>query len=226
MSDDIQNALDKIFALDSALYQERGFQRRIGYGERPALLNIDLANAWTRPGNVFYCDNMDVIIPSTQALLRAARGAGIPIVYTTTAYDVTSGDTSDMGLWHKKIPAELLQAGTETCAIDDRIAPLDNELVIVKKRASGFHGTYLAGFLRAHNVDTVIITGVTMAGCVRHTTEDAIAEGFRPIVVREAVGDRVPAVTEWNLFDIDAKFGDVEPLDNVLRYLENLDKSH
>ena len=71
MSDDIQDALAKIFAIDSALYQERGFHRRIGYGERPALLNIDLANAWTRPGNVFYCDNMDVIIPSTQALLKA-----------------------------------------------------------------------------------------------------------------------------------------------------------
>ena len=58
-----------------------------------------------------------------------------------------------------------------------------------------------------------------MAGCVRHTTEDAIAEGFRPIVVREAVGDRVPGVTEWNLFDIDAKFGDVEPLKAVLERL-------
>ena len=53
MTDDIQDALDKIFAIDSALYQERGFQRRIGYGERPALLNIDLATAWTRPGNAF-----------------------------------------------------------------------------------------------------------------------------------------------------------------------------
>jgi N-carbamoylsarcosine amidase len=125
-----------------------------------------------------------------------------------------------MGLWHKKIPTEILQAGSELCAIDDRVAPMAEELVIEKKRASGFHGTYLAGFLRAHGVDTVIITGVTMAGCVRHTTEDAIAEGFRPIVVREAVGDRVPGVTEWNLFDIDAKFGDVEPLDTVLKYLE------
>ena len=86
-------------------------------------------------------------------------------------------------------------------------------MVIVKKRASGFHGTNLSSYLSAHGVDTVIITGVTMAGCVRHTIEDAIAEGFRPVVVREAVGDRVPGVVEWNLFDIDAKFGDVEPLD-------------
>ena len=69
----------------------------------------------------------------------------------------------------------------------------------------------------------MIITGVTMAGCVRHTTEDAIAEGFRPIVVREAVGDRVPGVTEWNLFDIDAKFGDVESLARVLEYLGKIE---
>ena len=61
-----------------------------------------------------------------------------------------------------------------------------------------------------------------MAGCVRHSTEDAIADGFRPIVVREVVGDRVPGVAEWNLFDIDAKFGDVEPLENVLSYLNGL----
>jgi N-carbamoylsarcosine amidase len=69
----------------------------------------------------------------------------------------------------------------------------------------------------------VIVTGVTMAGCVRHTTEDAIAQGFRPIVVREAVGDRVPGVVEWNLFDIDAKFGDVEALEDVLTYLEGIE---
>jgi N-carbamoylsarcosine amidase len=116
-----------------------------------------------------------------------------------------------------------LQLGSEDCEIDSRIAPEADEQVIVKKRASAFHGTYLAGFLRARGVDTVIITGVTMAGCVRHTTEDAIAEGFRPIVVRQAVGDRVAGVVEWNLFDIDAKFGDVEPVETVLDYLDGLE---
>ncbi|MDP6269160.1 MAG: isochorismatase family protein [Alphaproteobacteria bacterium] len=223
MSDDITKALEKIFAADSELYQDSGFQRRIGFGQRPALINIDLANAWTRPGYAFSCDNMDVIIPAVQDLLAASRAKRIPIVYTTTAYNVTEGPNSDMGLWHKKIPAELLQLGSEDCQIDDRIAPEADEQVIVKKRASAFHGTYLAGFLRARQVDTVIITGVTMAGCVRHTTEDAIAEGFRPIVVRQAVGDRVAGVVEWNLFDIDAKFGDVEPVETVLDYLDGLE---
>jgi nicotinamidase-related amidase len=226
MSENITEALSRIFSVDSELYEDRGFMRRVGFGERPALVNIDLANAWTRPGNPFTCDGMEVIIPGVQLLLGAARAKDVPVVFTTTAYAVTEGPNSDMGLWHLKIPVEVLRLGTEAVSIDERIAPEPGEQVIVKKRASAFHGTYLAGFLRAHGVDTVIVTGVTMAGCVRHTVEDAIAEGFRPIVVRECVGDRVAGAVEWNLFDIDAKFGDVEPLDRVLEYLEALRPGH
>jgi maleamate amidohydrolase len=219
---EIVEALERIFSADTSIYRQRGFQRRVGFGERPALINIDLANAWTRPGNPFTCEGMDTIIPAVQKLNAASRAKGVPIVFTTTAYNVTDGPNSDMGLWVHKIPVEALQLGTDAVAIDDRIAPEPGEQVIVKKRASAFHGTYLSSFLKAHGVDTVIVTGVTMAGCVRHTVEDAIAEGFRPIVVREAVGDRVPGVVEWNLFDIDAKFGDVEPLDRVLEYFDAL----
>ncbi len=222
-SDEVRAALATIFDADTGIYQQRGFQRRVGYGTRPALVHIDLANAWTRPGHAFSCDGMDTIIPAVQELNEAGRAKGIPIVYTTTAYQDVDGPNSDMGLWVHKIPVELLEVGTEAVAIDDRIAPEPGELVIVKKRASGFHGTFLASYLNAQGVDTVIVTGVTMAGCVRHTAEDAIAEGFRPIVVREAVGDRVPGVVEWNLFDIDAKFGDVEPLERVLDYLAGIE---
>jgi N-carbamoylsarcosine amidase len=166
---------------------------------------------------------MDTIIPGVQRLLAAGREKGIPVVYTTTAYAVTDGPNPDTGLWHLKIPVEVLQLGTDAVAIDERIAPEPGEQVIVKKYASAFHGTHLAGFLRAAGVDTVIVTGVTMAGCVRHTVEDALGLGFRPIVVRECVGDRVAGVVEWNLFDIDAKFGDVEPLATVLGYLASVE---
>jgi N-carbamoylsarcosine amidase len=216
---EIKQALETLFARDSALYAERSFARRIGFGKRPALVNIDLANAWTRPGYAFTCEGMDTIIPAVQRLLDAFRARGLPVVYTTTAYDVTDGPNTDMGLWQHKIPVETLAAGSEAVAIDDRIAPRRGEQVIVKKRASAFHGTYLGGFLRANGVDTVIVTGVTMSACVRNTVEDAIADGFRPIVVREAVGDRIQGAVEWNLFDIDAKFGDVEPLETVLDWM-------
>ena len=108
---DVQEALRKIFDADTGIYAQRGFQRRVGFGTRPALVHIDLANAWTRPGNAFTCDGMDTIIPAVQKLNEAGRAKGIPIVYTTTAY-TTTGSNSDMGLWVRKIPVEVLQVGT------------------------------------------------------------------------------------------------------------------
>lgn len=227
MSNDQEFAelLDQAFNQGIEQYDKRGFKRRVGYGNRPAIVHIDMANAWTRPGHAFSCEHMDTIIPACQDLNEAARAKGVPVIYTTTAYDVVDpAKPSDMGLWVSKIPLELLETGSEAVKIDSRIAPEPGELVITKKRASAFPGTNLQQFLTANRIDTVIVTGVTAAGCVRHTVEDAIAEGFRPIVVREAVGDRVPGVVAWNLFDIDAKFGDVEPLSNVIEYLNNLPK--
>ena len=74
---DVRAALDTIFAVDSDFYKNRGWNQRSGYGERPALLNIDLANAWTRPGHRFSCNDMDEqIIPGVQRLNAAARAKG------------------------------------------------------------------------------------------------------------------------------------------------------
>lgn len=212
--------MERAFTGGRTLYDERGFRGRVGFGRRPAVLNIDLANAWTREGHAFSCLNMDQVLKQCNALNTVARANGVPVLYTTTAYDVIDpGRPSDMGLWHKKIPTTLLRVGSPDVEIDERVAPRDGDLVITKKRASAFHGTNLASMLAANGIDTVIVTGVTASGCVRHTAEDCISEGFRPIVVREAVSDRLADAVAWNLFDIDAKFGDVEPVDAVLDYL-------
>lgn len=220
MDSETKALLEKLFSADSELYQNRGFQRRIGWGRKPALVNIDLANAWTREGYPFTCEGMETIIPAVQQVLAAFRAKGLPIIYTTTAYDIIDGDHTDMGLWGKKIPAEALAAGTPAVEIDERLERRDDEMVIVKKQSSAFRGTNLTSFLNAAGVDTVVVTGTTASACVRATVEDAIADGFRPIVVRECVGDRIAGAVEWNLFDIDAKFGDVEPLDAVLAHLQ------
>jgi nicotinamidase-related amidase len=125
-------------------------------------------------------------------------------------------------LWHEKIPVEVCAESSNLCEIDSRVAPIPGEQVLIKKRASAFHGTYLAGFLRAANVDTILVTGVTASGCVRQTICDGVAEGFRPIAVKEAIGDRIPGSVLWNLFDIDAKFGDVETVERCIQYLDSV----
>lgn len=218
VSSEVQQALDVIFDKDSDTYAKRGWNQRSGYGKSIAILNIDLANAWTRKGYRFTCDDMDEsIIPGTQRLLAAARKKKLPIIYTTTAFC----SRFDIGLFPVKGPWEDLMLGTSGVEIDDRIAPVDGvDTLIIKKRPSAFAGTHLAGILRAGGIDTIICTGVTMAGCVRHTVEDALGEGFRTVIVRELVGDRVAAAVEWNLFDLDMKYSDVENLDDVVAYIE------
>lgn len=226
MNAGLNEMLAQAFAEATELYQQRGFQRRVGFGKKPALVNVDLANAWTRPGNPFTCENIDEqIIPGVQRLLAACRANGHPVIHVTTCYQVTDRNNphTDMGLWHNKIPVDVVsQADENLWAIDSRIAPIEGEQVLVKKRASSFHGTYLAGFLRAASVDTILVTGVTASACVRTTLCDGLAEGFRTIAVRECIGDRVPGAVEWNLFDIDAKFADVESVDRCVDYLHSV----
>lgn len=223
---DLDAMLRKAFDQATELYRARGFQRRIGFGKRPALINVDLANAWTLPGNPFTCERIDdEIIPGVQRLLRACRANGHPVIHVTTCYQVTdrSNPHTDMGLWHDKIPVDVVnQKDEKLWAIDARIAPIEGEQILIKKRASAFHGTYLAGLLRAAGVDTILVTGVTASACVRTTLCDGLAEGFRTIAVRECIGDRVPGAVEWNLFDIDAKFADVESVDSCVSYLESV----
>ena len=80
----------------------------------------------------------------------------------------------------------------------------------------------LVPFLRANDVDTILVTGVTACACVRQTICDGLADGFRPIAVKECIGDRIPGAVDWNLFDIDAKFGDVESVDRCVDYLNTV----
>ena len=81
LDDKVRKALDTIFSGDAGLYQTRGWNQRSGFGTRPALLNIDLANAWTRLGYRFSCEDMDErIIPGVQRLLAAARAKKVPII--------------------------------------------------------------------------------------------------------------------------------------------------
>lgn len=224
--ENLDEILQQAFDESTRIYKERGFQRRIGFGRRAALISVDLANAWTRPGNPFSCDHMDDrIIPGMQLLLEAFRDNGQVVVHVTTAYQNTDRDdpTTDMGLWHCKIPVEAVDlADEELWAIDSRIAPIEGEYVLLKKRASSFSGTPLAGYLRAAGVDTILVTGVTATACVRTTICDGLAEGFRTIAVRECIGDRVPGAVAWNLYDIDAKFADVESVDTCVAYLNGL----
>jgi nicotinamidase-related amidase len=132
-------------------------------------------------------------------------------------------DLKDAGIWGIKMKgAATLKAGTPAVEIDPRLDMRPTDSLLVKKYASCFFGTDLVPRLTSQRVDTLIITGCTTSGCVRATAVDALQNGFRPIVVREAVGDRSKAAHDQSLFDLNAKYADVVSLDETLQYMRTI----
>jgi nicotinamidase-related amidase len=197
-----------------------GFGGRQGAGRRPALLVIDVSVGFTSPESPLVCDLGDVV-DAIARLLAVARAKGFPVVYTTVSYG--EGDKAVAKAFLDKVPALLtLAEGSPFTEIDPRIAPLLHEPVLNKIFASAFFGTSLQSFLAAHDCDSVIVTGASTSGCVRATAVDVLQNGYRLLIPREAVGDRDEAAHRQALHDVDAKYGDVVPLEETLSWLAAL----
>lgn len=202
----------------SAEFREKGFGSRIGFGERPALIVVDMITGFTDSRSPLSGD-LDPQVEAIRKLLEPSREADIPVIFSTVAYDQ---DLQEAGLWIRKIPSNRwLVEGSEWIEVDKRLDQRPTETTLVKKYASCFFGTDLVARLVARRIDTVIIVGCTTSGCVRATTVDACSYGFHSIVVEQAVGDRAALPHAASLFDIDAKYGDVVDLDEALTYLKS-----
>jgi len=179
---------------------------------------------FTDPGSPLACD-LEEPVENIARLLDAARRTEVPVLFTTVAYQ--ESDRLTAAAFIDKVPALLtLEAGSRWAEVDPRIAPQETEPVLNKLFASAFFGTGLSSALTAAGVDTFVVTGASTSGCVRATVVDALQHGFRPVVPREAVGDRNPQAHEANLYDMDAKYGDVVGVDEVVEYLEEVGAAH
>jgi maleamate amidohydrolase len=200
-------------------YAEREFGDRVGMGEQPALVVIDLINAFTDPESNLG-SNVEDVLDQTERLLTAFREHDLPRYFTTVAFEESYGDA---GRFIEKIPAlRELRLGTEHVEVDEYIEPIGDERVILKKYASAFFGTDLQTELTTHRVDTLVLAGVTTSGCIRATAVDSLQHGYRTIVPADAVGDRADGPHQANLFDIDAKYGDVVETDAILEHLDEI----
>ena len=205
---------------DEEFFRQRGFGIKIGFGERPALIVIDMLKGFTDPALPLGA-NLDREIEAQKPLLKVARARDIPVIFSTVIYH--EADVKDAGLWAIKMKGSLtLTAGSDAVKVDPRLDMQPSDNLLVKKYASCFFGTDLVPRLMNQRIDTLIITGCTTSGCVRATAVDAVQNGFRPMVVREAVGDRSAAAHAQSLFDLNAKYADVVSLDETLQYLRTV----
>ncbi len=216
---------------------EMATPRSVGFGQRPALLLVDLyrwvfgdepeplleaVRRWPGSCGLVAWD----AIPQIQTLLDAARRAGIPVVHVTGLSD--SGVESWSSL---KQPADnsdrregiadegALARQRRRFDIIDECAPIDGEAVLYKTAPSAFWGTPLTGHLTRLGIDTIITCGESTSGCVRASVVDGCTNRYRMIVVEECVFDRHQATHAINLFDMHQKYADVLSLADVLEWL-------
>src|SRR5262245_17056886 len=197
-----------------AYYKQRGiFQDRFGFGQRPALVVIDMAYGWTDPAYAGGSGRLDSAIAAIQQLLSAARAKRVPVYFTTSAptapqFKSAADFSPRFRAWDER-----------ACALDERVRPLAGETVLYKEHASAFAGTPLVGHLIGKHVDTLLITGCSTSACVRATATDAKSVQLKPIIIREAVQDRSEILHEFTLFDLQARFADVVGLEDALSWL-------
>ena len=188
-------------------YAQAGFGATLPFGARPALLVVDVVQAYLTPGSPLFAQGFVDALASIRRLVAVTRAAAAPVIFTRVVYDANGRDG---GLFFRKVPAlRWFVEGAPGGAFAEGLAPLPGETVITKQYASAFFGTSLASTLTACAIDTVLVTGFSTSGCVRATALDALQHGFAPFVVREACGERDPRPQEANLFDLQAKYAEV-----------------
>lgn len=184
-------------------------------GTRPALLLVDMIRGFTDPACPLgsACES---VVQANRQLLTAFRAAALPVFFTTVVYH----NAAQARVFRQRIPAlNLLTPDSHWVQVDPALAPVAGEALIEKRWASSFFGTDLAVRLRAAGADSLVVTGLTTSGCVRATVVDGLQHDFPVVVPREAVGDRNAEAHAANLFDLHAKYADVQSLAEVLASL-------
>ncbi|WP_228244273.1 isochorismatase family protein [Porphyrobacter sp. GA68] len=198
-------------------------RRKFGFGERLAVVNVDLQQAYTRLDlfrTAYESDPRQ--IEYINRISSMARRCGMPVIWSRVAYMDNSGDA---GVWGTRTDTEdslqNIKYGSERHAFDPRCDILPEDLQFTKRMPSAFFETPLASYLVWHKVDTVVVTGGSTSGCVRATAVDALSHGYRVIVPIETCADKHESYHFANLTDLQLKYADVEPAEAVARWLEN-----
>lgn len=214
---------------DLRTYEAAGYGVRQGPGARPALLVVDVTRGFVGDRGLSLALAVEqyrnscgpaawAAMPAIARLLDAARAAAVPVFYTRGR---PATGSAGLGRWGTKNnrAGEDIAAGERIHEIVPEVGPVDGDVVVEKEKPSAFFGTPLAARLIGAKVDTVVVAGCTTSGCVRATVIDAFSHNYAVVVASDAVFDRGSLSHAVNLFDMHAKYADVQPTESVVEYL-------
>ncbi len=187
---------------DKAVFAAGGFGARMGFGNRPVLLVVDVTYSFCgdKPEPILYSirrwptscgeeawEGIRVI----KGLLDASHVKGIPVIYTTNK---KRPDLWDNGSWSWKSTRQRVRPRTDAILnpsdVVREIAPSPKDILIEKQKPSAFFATPLQSYLTLLGCDSLLVAGATTSGCVRATVLDAFSTNYRVAVVQDACFDR------------------------------------
>ncbi len=182
--------------------------------KRTAVLVVDMLNDFCKDGGKMVLPDCARLYPPQQCLLLAARTVGAPIVFLVDSHRPTLRQDRE---FLKRTPHCI--EGTWGAEIVEELTPQSADLVVKKRRFSGFFNTDLDLTLRDMMVDQLVICGVVTNICVRATVHDAFFHGYQVVVPEDCVAATGPREQLSSLYDIATHFGTVSSCDSVVASL-------
>jgi len=180
--------------------------------DRTALLVGDMWNDFFEEGGAMVLPGGKSLYKPIATLLEAARAKNIQVFW------LNQWLRKDDSLFKKRVPHCIVNSwGAE---IVDSLPQHPEDIIIHKRRYSGFFQTSLDLYLRERNIKYVIVAGVVTNICVRSTVNDAFFLGYDVIVPRDCVEATSPEHQETHLYDINTHYGSVLILEEVLGLLK------
>jgi len=190
---------------------------------RAVLIAYDVCRRALEPPDPARRAAMRPVLDAWVRMIAAARGARVPVIYTTP---VSRADGADVVLLPTDLSAEtgvppLTNGveGSEGAGFPDAIAPRAEDYVFLKRRPSAFYGTGVAELLRMLRRDVVIIGG----GATNRGVETSVREAFNmdlaAVVVRECCWGGDAAAHTYSLDKAMKMYARVRGLEAVVAML-------
>ena len=171
----------------------------VKFDRKTALLIVDMLNDFVRENGALPVAGAKGLLPAIRTAQEAARAAGAPVIYLGDAH---RPDDPEFKSW----PPHCVK-GSEGAQVTSELAPETGDVVIPKRRFSGFFGTDLDLHLRERGIRKVVICGVLTDICVYHTAADSRQNDYQVAILEDGVAAATEEEHKFALKQMERLFG-------------------
>jgi ureidoacrylate peracid hydrolase len=177
-----------------------------------AVIVVDMQNDFASEGGAFARSGRDIssirsIIGPMSEVLTAARDAGMKVIYLKIEFrpDLSDVGPPDSKNWHAMHavgigesvtapdgrPSQVFIRNTWNTDIVSELTPQLSDIVVSKRRYSGFYETDLDSILRGLGIKDLVFMGCTTSVCVESTLRDAMYRDYRCLLLADCTAEPI-----------------------------------